>query len=61
MAELISCRVCGKSVSSNASICPHCGERSPEPYIDTLKYGFLGFITILILILLFVGVIVYIL
>lgn len=60
MAELISCRVCRKPVSSSANICPHCGDRSPEPYIDTLKYGFLGFITILIIVLLFAGVIIFI-
>lgn len=57
MATLISCRVCEKSVSSNARFCPHCGERSPEPYKDTLKYGFLGFVVIVVVVMIFVLVI----
>jgi len=60
MAALISCRVCEKPVSSNARFCPHCGERSPEPYKDTLKYGLLGFAIIVIAVAIFVLVINYI-
>ena len=60
MATLISCRVCKKTVSSNAMFCPHCGERSPESYKDTFKYGLLGFAVIVVIILIVVGVITYI-
>jgi RNA polymerase subunit RPABC4/transcription elongation factor Spt4 len=28
--RLLKCRVCGKAVSPNADICPHCGEPSPS-------------------------------
>lgn len=27
MAELVQCKVCGKSVSSEAGSCPHCGQK----------------------------------
>ncbi len=59
MATLISCRVCEKPVSSNAKFCPYCGEKSPEPYKDTLRYGLLGFAVIVVVILVFVFVINY--
>jgi hypothetical protein len=29
MANLVTCRVCGKSLSSEASSCPHCGDPNP--------------------------------
>lgn len=60
MGTLISCRVCKKPVSSNARFCPHCGERSPESYKDTFKYGLLGFAVIVVVVLVFVGVLNYI-
>jgi len=60
MGTLISCRVCNNPVSSNARSCPHCGERSPEPYKDTLKYGLLGFTVIVVIVMIVVGVINYI-
>lgn len=59
MGTLINCRVCGKPVSSNARFCPHCGDTSPEPYKDRLKYGLLGFAVICVIIFVFVGVINY--
>jgi predicted amidophosphoribosyltransferase len=46
MSTLINCRVCGKQVSSNAKLCPHCGERSPEPYLTTLKYSLIGLLIV---------------
>ncbi len=57
MAALISCRVCEKPVSSNARFCPHCGERYPEPFKDTLKYGLLGLAVVGIIVVIIVGVI----
>jgi hypothetical protein len=42
MGFLIKCRTCGKEVSSTAKMCPHCGERSPEPYMQRLKYSLIG-------------------
>jgi len=48
MAALIKCRTCGTRVSSNAKMCPRCGERSPEPYKDRIKYSLIGFITLAI-------------
>ena len=60
MGTLISCRVCEKAVSSNARFCPHCGERSPEPYKDTFKYGLLGFAVIVVVLMILAGVINYI-
>ena len=53
MGFLINCRTCGKQVSSTAKMCPHCGERSPEPYKDKLKYiliALLGIASIIIII-----------
>jgi len=61
MATLINCRVCKKTVSSNAKLCPHCGERSPEPYIDTLKYGLIGFTVVIVVVLILAGLLNYIL
>ena len=28
MGKLVTCATCGGSVSTNASSCPHCGEKS---------------------------------
>ena len=37
---LINCPVCQKAVSSNASTCPHCGERIKKGKCRSLKGGF---------------------
>lgn len=60
MGTLISCRVCDKPVSSNAKFCPHCGERSPEPYKDTLKYGLLGFVVVGVTMIVIIGIIMFV-
>lgn len=49
MGFLTNCRTCGKPVSSTAEMCPHCGERSPEPYKEKLKYSAIGLLGIIIL------------
>jgi hypothetical protein len=59
MSTLISCRVCNNPVSSNARFCPHCGERSPEPIKDTIKYGILGFAIVGFIVFILVGIINY--
>ncbi|MHA6484138.1 zinc-ribbon domain-containing protein [Paenibacillus sp. strain BS8-2] len=59
MGTLINCRVCNHQVSSTASFCPHCGDRSPVPMKDNLKYGLSGFMIIGIIILIIVGLINY--
>ncbi|TCZ80200.1 hypothetical protein E0485_04965 [Paenibacillus albiflavus] len=51
MGFLINCRTCGKQVSSTAKMCPHCGERSPEPYIDKFKYSLIALLVIAIIII----------
>ena len=28
-SKLISCNLCRKEISSNAIVCPHCGEKNP--------------------------------
>ena len=33
MAELVTCKTCGKQVSKTAPTCPHCGENAPGLHI----------------------------
>ncbi|MCB7128465.1 MAG: hypothetical protein J3T61_02870 [Candidatus Brocadiales bacterium] len=39
MAELVSCKTCGKEVSKTAPTCPHCGEESPGIHVKCPKCG----------------------
>ncbi len=38
MAHLKVCKECGKEVSKNAKVCPHCGEPKPVKKDDTLLF-----------------------
>lgn len=38
MAYLIKCSVCENEISSNAEVCPHCGEPDPEPYREKFSF-----------------------
>ena len=42
MAHLIKCPVCENSVSSNASTCPHCGEKIRMNKCRSVKGGFIS-------------------
>ncbi|MCR8644470.1 hypothetical protein NV379_17585 [Paenibacillus sp. N1-5-1-14] len=42
MGVLINCKTCGGTVSSTAKMCPHCGERSPEPLADKIRYSLIA-------------------
>ena len=57
MGFLIDCRTCGKQVSSTAKMCPHCGESSPEPYKERIKYTVIGLTGLMLLILVGVSLI----
>lgn len=32
MASVVKCKTCGGNVSSEASLCPHCGQKDPNPF-----------------------------
>ena len=34
---LIYCRECGKQVSSNAAVCPHCGFEQASEQVEDIK------------------------
>ncbi len=54
MGFLTSCRTCDHQVSSTAKFCPHCGESSPEPYRERMKYTLIAVIGLLL-----IGIIIY--
>lgn len=35
---MVNCKNCGKEISPEAKICPHCGEPNPVPYKDYSSY-----------------------
>jgi uncharacterized OB-fold protein len=55
MGSLINCRTCGSRVAASAKMCPNCGEHSPEPYREKFKYGLLGFIVVLFVLLVIIA------
>ena len=38
MAHLIECDVCRNEISSNAEVCPHCGEPDPKAYREEFSF-----------------------
>ncbi len=56
-SKLCKCKDCQKEVSKNAKTCPHCGVKDPSIKISD-AIG--GFIVLAIIVLLFVGLIVFI-
>ena len=55
MAELITCPTCGGKISSNAAVCPHCGEPIRKTAKDRLHYllVFLGVVFFVLSLLVF--------
>ena len=55
MAELITCPTCGGKISSNAAVCPHCGEPIRKTAKDRLHYllVFLGIVFFVLSLLVF--------
>ena len=43
-SKAVSCRICAKTVSTSAEVCPHCGEK--KFYVDKLPYYILAIIFI---------------
>jgi predicted nucleic acid-binding Zn ribbon protein len=56
MGYLTNCRTCGKPVSTTAMMCPSCGESSPEPYKEKIKYSLIGLLVVLVFLVIVVGV-----
>ncbi len=54
MGKLINCKTCGKEISKNAKVCPHCGEE--QNHMTLLKKIGLG---LKILLFLFAALIIY--
>jgi hypothetical protein len=51
--SLVGCRECKQNVSTQASICPHCGCPTPDPFKHGWQVftGILGFVLFIIIVL----------
>ena len=55
MAKIVNCKTCQKEVSSDAKVCPHCGQKLKMGLMKKLLLGVAGLIGLFIVVGIFSG------